>query len=128
MAVLPIDLTGSPIAELTSQRINFTVVDEDGVGIPAANLATLTLTLFVERDGAIINSRDGIDILNTNGGTVGVDGVGTYTMEPADNPIVRTGSKQEEYHIALFEWTYSGGTKDGKQPVRLKVVNLQNVS
>lgn len=125
-----IDLTDSPIPERTSRRINFTIVDEDGVGIPEASVDTITVTLFEERELTIINSRDDVDIKNANGGELdrgGEDGVGGWTMDPEDNPIVRTASQQEEYHIVLFEWTYSAGNKDGKQPVRLKVVNLQHV-
>ena len=124
MATIPIDLTGSPIAEETSQRINFTVVDEDGVGIPAAGLTSLTLTLFTKRANTIINGRDATDILNVNGGTVGVDGVGSFLMTPDDNVISGTG--KVEYHTALFEWAWGTG-KEGKQPVKLKVVNLQQV-
>jgi len=132
MSCLPmIDLTDTPINERTTRRINFKVLDEDGVGIPAASIDTITVTLFEERDEAFINSRDHVDIKNTNGGELdrnGEDGLGGWTMDPEDNQIVRTASKEEEYHIALFEWTYSAGNKDGKQPVRLKVLNLQHVS
>ena len=128
MATIPIDLTGSPIAEETSQRINFTVVDENGDGIPVGSLTTLTVTLFNVADSAIINSRDGTDIKNANGGELdigGVDGVGAWTMDPDDNEIIGT-SKAVEYHTALFEWTWAT-TKEGRQPVSLLVVNLKHV-
>jgi hypothetical protein len=125
MATLPIDLTDDPIAEEATARIDFTVTDEDGVGIPAASLDGLTVTLFEERSGQIINSRTDVNILNANGGTVDANGVGTWLMDPDDNVFVAGG--QQEYHVALFEWTFGGGSKDGKQPVRLKVINLQQV-
>ena len=125
MATVPIDLTDTDIPEESSQRINFTVVDEDGVGIPAASLTSLTVTLYNKRDEAVINSRTDLDILNVNGGIVGVDGVGSWLMTPDDNPILVTNSKWE-HHIALFEWAWGSGKK-GKQPVKLKIVNLEFV-
>jgi hypothetical protein len=127
MATVPIDLTDTNIPENTSQRINFTVVDEDGVGIPAASLTSLTVTLYNKRDEAIINSVDDIDILNANGGVVDVNGVGSWLMAPADNPILVTTSRAGwEHHIALFEWAWGSGKK-GKQPVKLKICDLKHV-
>lgn len=124
MAVIPIDLTDTPIAEETTQRINFTVVDEDGVGIPAASLDSLTVTLFTTRANTIINSRDTIDILNANGGSVDANGVGYWLMDPDDNAII--GGGKSEHHTALFEWGWAT-TREGRQPVLLKVCNLKQV-
>jgi hypothetical protein len=127
VATVPIDLTDVDIPENTSQRINFTVVDEDGNGIPAASLSTLTVTLYNKRDEAIINSRDGVSILNANGGQVDANGVGSWLMEPDDNPILVTTSRSGwEHHVVLFEWTWGTG-KAGKQPVKLKICDLKHV-
>jgi len=129
MTVIPIDLTDDPIAEGATARVNFKVVDEDGAGLEAVNLDALTVTLFNERDGTIINSREDINILNVNGGIVGVDGVSSWTMDPDDNPILAPSpTRAEEFHTALFEWEYDSSNKAGKQPVRLRVVNLQHVT
>ncbi len=129
MAELPIDLTPYPIAELTNARLSFTVVDETATPIPDTSLDSLKLTLFNERDAAIINSREDLDILNNNNGVVDANGDGYWTMDEEDNPILAASPKViEEYHIALFEWTYSAGNRTGRQPVRLKIINLQDVS
>ncbi len=125
MATLPISLVSTPIPERTTQRITFTVQDESAVAIPGANLTTLTVTLYDQDTEAIINSVDDRDILNTGGGTVDSSGNGVWTMDPADNQIV--GAKDIEFHIALFEWTY-GATGQGRQTVKLEVVNLVKVT
>lgn len=120
------DLTHKPIAERTTRKITFLVVDEDGVAVPGASLTTLTLTLYDEITEAIINTVDDKDILNVGGGLVDGSGNGSYTMDPADNQIVGTASFED--HIALFEWTYGGGAKAGKEEVRLRVDNFSKVT
>ena len=82
-----------------------TLVDEDGAPVTAARLTGLTFWL---RDhlGAIINSRDTVDILNANGGTIDSNGLLTLILEPEDMVIVGTGSFQVENHTMhiLKEW------------------------
>jgi hypothetical protein len=48
-------------------------------------------------------------------------------MDPADNIIVDT-NKLIEHHIALFKWTYSGGSKRGHHEVNFSIVNLAKVT
>ena len=134
---LPIDLTTTLIAEDATFSIAFTVRDHDGQALGAAQLDSLTLTLFDEASGSVINGREGTDILNTNGGTLDAQGEGAWTGTPADAPIVgtpvperslgkRTGRMVED-HIALFAWTWDSGAKQGRESVRLRVVDLDHV-
>ena len=126
MAELPIDLTDTPIPEETTQKLAFRVLDEDEVAIPGASLLSLTVTLFTADTETIINTRNDTDILGANGGTVpDANGDGNWIMTPADNAIIN-GAKFED-HIALLEWTYGTGPKQGRQPIRLRVVNLAKV-
>lgn len=126
MASLPIDLTADLIPELTTQKLAYRVLDEDEVGIPGASLLTLTVTLFALESESIINSRSDIDILGANGGSVpDANGDGNWVMLPADNAII--DGEAFEDHIALLEWTYGTGPKQGRQPIRLRVGDLVKV-
>lgn len=126
MATVPIDLTDSPIAEKTTQRITFQAVDEEGTALADTDLATLTVTLFDETTKQIINTRTATNILGANGGTFS-NGVFAWLMSPLDNAIV--DGRPYEYHVVLVQWTYGGGgVKQGRQPIRLMVVNLDKVT
>ncbi len=116
-----------PIAERTTALITAVIKDELDQLIPGSALTALALTLYaLDLDRTIINSRDEQDILGVNGGAV--DGSGNLSLElaPEDNEIVDDSIEVEE-HVLLFEFTYGGGTKFGKQELLLKVVNLEKV-
>jgi hypothetical protein len=90
-----------------------TLLDEESAPVPVAALGTMTLTLYDLATDAIINSRDGQNILNLNGGTFApTSGAFELTLGSADNPIVTPAAipvGQTETHIALLESTWSGG-------------------
>ena len=116
------------VQERTTAVYIATIKDENDVGIPAASLTTLTLTLYTA-SGTIINSRDGQNVLNTNNVTVNTEGMLTWTMQPADNAIIGANSPAIERHNALFEWTYGlAGIYSGKHEVYIHVTNLDQVS
>ena len=112
------------ILEKTSPKITATVQDENGVAIPAASLNTLTLTLYNLNDSAktIINDRNAQDVLNTNNVTVDSSGNLIWLVQSLDTIIV--GSQERENHRAIFEWTYSSGTKNGKYQIDMEIKNL----
>lgn len=113
------------IAERTTPVITFTVKG-DGVAIPGANLTTFTLTLYKLGDlTAILNGRNKQDVLNVNGVTVDGAGKGQYIMAAADNAVL--GTDDDEQHVALFEWTWAGGTRAGKHEIVLRIANLIGV-
>lgn len=118
-------MTTYRVNEKTTARYTATLVDETDAVVPASSLSTLTLTLFDEAAGTIINSRNAQDVLNTNGVTVSAAGALVWTMDPADNAIV-SAIKGLEAHRAMFAWTY--GSKGGKHEVRILVENLAKVS
>lgn len=88
-----------------------TLKDQDGTAIPAAQISTLTLTLYNKEDGSIINSRNAQNVLNANGVTVHVtSGLLTWVIDGLDSPIVGVVPFGEyEEHIALFEGTTVSG-------------------
>lgn len=104
------------------------LVDELGANIALASIATITLTLYDEYSGAIINGRNGQDIKNANNVTISSTGAVSWTLQPADNTVVHD-SFDTETHVALFQGTYgSGGLKSLKHEFRFRVVNLEKVS
>jgi hypothetical protein len=114
------------VNEKVSARYTADVQDDEGNAIAAASLTTLTLTLYDKDTGDIINSRNDQDVLNTNGVTVDGSGNLTWIIDPDDNAIVTSTSKVED-HVALFEWTWNSGAKEGRHEVFLHVKNLTKV-
>ena len=121
------DFRQLPFPEQTSPKLSFLVTDEDEVGLAAASLSTLTMTLFDELSLAIINSRSNIDILNANNGTVDSSGNGTWVAAPDDTKI-QDESLTEEVHIAMFRWTWQGGSRGGAWRVRHTVKNFAKIA
>lgn len=113
-----------PIAEKTSQQLTARIRDLAGLGFKPE---TLTLTLYDVATGTIINNRNHVSIRDANGGTVSIDGLLTLQLDPADTVIVTPASSQER-HIALLEWTWSGGTKTGRYELEMLVNNLAQVT
>ena len=114
-----------PKVESQTTRVTGTLKDEKKNPIPAGSINTLTLTLYDRRTGNIINSRDGMDILNVNGGTVVGQGDFALELSPGDMVIVDSGLSRE-VHIALIKFTYGTG-KSGAHEVEIAVVNLVKV-
>jgi hypothetical protein len=118
-------LISTHIDERTTQRITATMKDEAGAVLPAASVTACTFTLYVLGSLAIINSRDDVNILNANGGTWGAAGEFALELVPADNAIADAALSYED-HVALIEWTYTGG-KQGREEVVLTVRNMAKV-
>lgn len=117
------------INERTTARYTALAVDETEEPIPASSLSTLTLTLYDKASGEIINGRQAQDALNANGVSVDESGNVEWIITPDDTPVVGTPRPGlVETHIALFEWTWAGGTKAGKHELELLVKQIAKVS
>lgn len=113
------------VNELESPIYSATLVNE--AGDPFGNLDSLTLTFYNKKTGAIINSRSSQNVLNANGVTLGSStGLLTWTMVPADNPIIDNTLRVEE-HVALFVAIWNGGTKRMNHEVSILVRNLNKL-
>jgi len=123
-----IQLFRTPVLEDTTKRYSGIIKDEEGNALPGSSLDTCTLTLYEKESGDIINSRDGVNILNANGGTVDVSGNFAIVLGPGDNVLVRDDN--EEWHVALIQFTYTNaqGSQGGKEEVHFKVTNLDKVT
>lgn len=123
-AVLYAPLFLGTVAKDTTVLITNAVVrDENGTPLPAATLTTLVVTGYDQRTGAIINGRDHQSVLNVNGGTVDSGGNLTLLLTLLDT-VMTNAPLGTERHIYLFEWTWSAGSKAGKQEVQVDVTQL----
>ena len=111
------------LSERSSARYTAILKDEAGVVIPAANINTLTLTLFNLKDESIINSRSSQNVLNVNNVTIDSNGLLTWSIQGLDNPIV-DNTQAFETHRALFEMVWDSSTKQNKWTIDLTVKNL----
>lgn len=117
------------VAEQTVCRFTGVLVDETGEPVPAADLTAMTLTLYNDdRVKQVINGMLNSNILNdAYRGTVDANGNFTLTLYDADNSILNS-ERVRETHVALVRFTYSSGTKTGRQEIAFQVVNLDKVS
>ena len=118
-----------PIPEGSSFTISFDVQDDAGAAIAGTSLDSCELTLYNDRDGEVINSREDLDILNANNGAVDGSGNGSWLGVAADSPIEQA-TLAEEDHTAQITWKWTPGSvqKTGRALVRLRVVNLEQVT
>lgn len=103
------------------------VVDEEDSPVPKAMIDALTVTLYDVGSGAIINSRDNQNILDTNGGSLhATSGDLLLEFSPADMVIVSTVPPQPRYehHVARIEWGYNA-TRNGSCDIEFRVENME---
>jgi hypothetical protein len=113
--------------EGVAHRYTASLVDPDDAAIGAANLVTLTITLYDEKTNEIINSRNEQNALNANGVTVADGAAGTvltWQAEAADMPIV-DDTLDSEVHIARFAFTYGPNAIPGAHEVAIRVKNRE---
>ena len=117
--------------EQTTRRYTATIKDELGNALAGTSLTTMTLTLYHLKDGAIINSRNAQDILGAGSGandvTIDANGLLTWTLRPADNPIADALLDFED-HVALIIFTWSAGAKKGTHEFMIRVQNATKVT
>lgn len=117
----------SEVAEKSTVVLGGTITDDAGVGIPAASLTSLKLWLYHQRTGAIINSRDGQSVLNTNGGAVGANGVLTLTLGPLDT-VLESQALPFSVIVGEFEWVYNAGATTGRAAMQFTVRDFVKVT
>lgn len=93
------------ISEQETPIYSFTLKDENGSVVPGSSLNSVTLTFYAVHSGAIINSRNGQNVLNANNVTISEQGVVTWTLQLNDVKIV-DDTQLTETHRALFLFTW----------------------
>lgn len=113
--------------ERTSGVLTFTITAPDTNGVlqpvPAADLSAILFKLYEKSTLAIINSRNGVDVKNANGGSMHVtSGLFTMTLDPADFACMT--ANDEETHVARFVVQWSAGNKQRPVEFLFPVRNL----
>lgn len=118
------------VEEKITARYKVILSDEAGAVIPLSDMTTITLTLYDDYTGTIINSRNAQNVKNTNNVTYTEAGLLTWTLQPNDNIIVSSDVRTNSYekHIALFEFTWDSGAKAGKHELEFQVRQLNKVT
>lgn len=112
------------VPEGTTRLISFALENEFGVPIGSSDLDSLQFSLCNPSED-IINERENVGILNTNGGTLDTLGNGTLLLTPADTAL-ESQSRRKEWRVARFRWEYNNG-RVGFEEVWFEVVNVKHV-
>lgn len=117
------DFAAPNIPEQTTRIVEFDLLDENGVALPQASLATATLKLYDAATGVAIGAA-------TRNVLASVNSSGHLKLEllPADS-IILNDALAVEVHTALFEWTYPNATptRRGQFVAALGVINASKV-
>lgn len=105
---MPAQIPRHTLYEGVSAVFTCVLKDEAGAAIAASDLVTLTFTLYSidSPTDAIINSREAVDILNANGGTVDENGNLTLRLTASDNQILDQVRPNEKHRLRL-DWTFA---------------------
>lgn len=103
-----------PFAANTTPVVTAQIVDANQVGIPAANLNSLTLSIVDSATGAIINDVSQVDILNTGRGTVDASGNMTITLLEGDTSLSEAPGVQLIQRSLVVDWSYNSGVSLGR--------------
>lgn len=104
-------------------NLTATLYDNTGDALNKSAIKTLTLSIWTD-SGTVINSRDGVNVLDANDCTVTADGVVTIRFAP-DDMAYQASEGLYEYHIVQLQWTWDDsesvervGMKKWRVPVR----------
>jgi hypothetical protein len=121
-------VTLGPVNERTTARYTSgTLTDEDGAVVAGSVLSSATLTLYDERTGNILNSRDAQNVNQANGVTISDLGVVSWLLVPADNAIVDQ-RVPSEVHVAVFDLRWDAGTSRCVHEVKFLINNVGTVT
>lgn len=121
-------VTLGPVNERTTAKYTTDpLVDEDGVVIPGTLVTAATLTLYDQKTGAIINSRNQQNVNNANNVTIADTGILSWALQPADNAIVNSKLPQE-LHVAVFDLRWDAGSSRSLHEVKFLVNNVGKVT
>ncbi len=109
------------VNEKTNPTHEYVILDEDGNPVQPTSL---TLTYYNRATGAIINSRDGQNVLNMNNVVI-ANGAMAWSMQIADTTIVDATSVAE-INVALWKWV--ANSKTNLHTTIIRVVNLAKVT
>lgn len=114
---------GEWIPEQSTAHFSCIIKDQDGAPIDPSAVSVLTFSLL-DGSGAVVNSLEDVDILNTLRGTLVTGGVLTARLDPVDT--VALGAQEKQLRLMPLHIVYSGGEQ--WQPISFYVLNMIGVS
>jgi len=112
-----------PVPERSSRTYRATIRDMDGVELEASQVSSVKFSLRDDKTDVVINGRFRVEVLNANGGTMGVGGALSMVLSPEDTVTMGTGKLQKRR--MLFEVDYIGGHENHE--VYFWVENLEDI-
>ena len=109
----PIINVGTPFAANSTPTYTGQMVDPYVNGIPASDFSALTLTIADTLSGAIINSVNQVNILNTGRGAIDSSGNLTISLEAGDTSMSEVPGIAQIQRSLIIDWTYA---VTGSQP------------
>ena len=107
--------------ERNSYKFRFNLIDsETGLPVGLSSISTILMTQFYYNTKigasdrfhlATINNRYNQNIKNLNDVTITASGTVTWEVQPEDT-ILLNSSLEEELHVSLVAWIYSGGKQN----------------
>lgn len=112
------------VTERSTPQLTFTVQDADGVEVEPGDISAIAFTLRDAVTDGIVNSRDGVDVFNANGG---VFTTGSFALQLTSDDTAILGTATSERRILTLDFTFVGG---GREPLEVTffVRNLRDVS
>jgi len=118
------------VPEGTTPIYRATLYKENGVDVIAlADMTSMVMTLYNDATEELINSRDHVDVLNANGGTLdATSGAFEMAFEAEDMTVVNADVANGEADpvYALFQWELTNGQK-GSHQVKIDVLKVANL-
>ena len=108
------------VTEDTSGRYFAKLIDEFGLGIPAASMNSVTLTLYDTASQTIINNRDAQNVLNLNQVTIDGEGNLVWLWLPLDMPRLHD-TRAPETHTGLWTVVWNGGNSQILHEISFRV-------
>ncbi len=100
-----VNLPTGPWAAGSTPIYTAQIVDQSGEGIPADDLASLTLSIVDTLSGAVVNGVSSTNILNTGRGSVDDRGNLVVILEAGDTSMVEVPGAEQVQRSLIFDWT-----------------------
>jgi hypothetical protein len=100
------------------------VTIDDGSGVSASDLATITLTIVNTLSGSVVNGVSQVDIFNTGRGTLDTNGNLTIKLLPADTSMDDVPGIPQVQRSLIIDWATIGGSVTGRHQVNFILVAL----
>ena len=115
-----------PFASGSTPQYFGQILDQEGAGIPAADLSLLTLSIVDTLTGAVINGVSQTNILNTGRGTVDASGNLVISLLAGDTTMDEVPGAASVQRSLVIDWAYTKGSESGsgRKQVNFTVVSL----